>query len=63
MEDLLRQLDGQEDGEGDLLEDFVLSATEAKVHMLLADRQLGRSFVLLTHMSISLPSGQRDDTA
>ena len=45
MEDLLRQLDGQEDGEGDLLEDFVLSATEAKVHMLLPNRQSGRSFV------------------
>ena len=32
MDDLIKMLDGDEKGEGDLLEDFVLTATEAQVY-------------------------------
>lgn len=32
MDDLIKMLDGNEKGEGDLLEDFVLTATEAQVY-------------------------------
>ena len=34
MENLVKQMEGTEEGEGELLEDFVLSATEAKVYLL-----------------------------
>lgn len=33
MEDILKQLDGKIDGEGELLEDFVLTATEVQVFL------------------------------